>query len=61
MSLLFDERPVPVHVRTKLGVPLPRISFGAPSKLDEPGGGIEGRTGRCITRGCAQDSSSQSS
>lgn len=39
MSLLYDERPVPTYVRTRVGIPLPRIEFGAPSsKLEEPGG-----------------------
>jgi hypothetical protein len=38
VSLLYDNRPVPSYVRTRIGVPQPRIEFGAPSKLDEPGG-----------------------
>ena len=37
MSLLFDDRPVPTHVRTRIGVPLPKISFGAPEPLSGPG------------------------
>ncbi len=38
MSSLFDDRPVPTHVRIRIGVPLPRISFGAPGPLDGVGG-----------------------
>lgn len=38
MSLLCDDRPVPIHVRTRIGVPIPRIEFGAPSPLDGAGG-----------------------
>jgi hypothetical protein len=37
MSLLYDDRPVPSHIRTRVGVPLLRISFGAPGSLSEPG------------------------
>lgn len=38
MSLLYDDRPVPHYVRTRIGMPLPRIEFGASDPLDEPGG-----------------------